>query len=131
MLLMSSVGIYVLGKAPASDRARLSPGAAAEILWEERKDKGRAKVPQAAGTLVSLAVAGELRRTSGSHARFHWALVFHGRNRSTSGYTLFVCHPVYVDISQETLQLIVLFAFKGRKPAGCPSLPCARTGGQR
>lgn len=56
--------------------------------------------------------------------------VFHGRNRSASGYTLFLCHPVYVDISQETLQLIVLFAFKGRKPAGCPSLPRAAREGR-
>lgn len=80
---------------------------------------------------MSLAVAEELRDTSGSQASFHRALVFHGRNRSTSGYTLFLCHGIYIDVSQETLQLIVLFAFKGRKPAGCPSLPCARTGGQR
>lgn len=59
-----------------------------------------------------------------------WGFVFHGRNRSASGYTLFLCHPVYVDISQETLQLIVLLAFKGRKPAGCPSLARAAQEGR-
>lgn len=64
-------------------------------------------------------------------SQFSQGPCFSWKNRSTSGYTLFLCHGIYIDVSQETLQLTVLFAFKGRKPAGCPSLPCARTGGQR
>lgn len=119
MFLMSSLKIRLLKEASVCCRLRISPGIVLRCSGKREKTLKGEK------SLLSLAGAGGLNTALCAR------ICFSRKEEGHCGYTLCLCHPIYVDASQETLQLIVLFAFKGRKPAGCPSLPRARTGGQR